>query len=101
MALPASPAHGWASWARAMTGRRDRRRTPRLRQAPVRLRARLEASADRHPRGLAKALRLRLASCPGGYARHHGLRTGPTGLGKTGRACAWGPKAWRAGETGR
>jgi DNA replication protein DnaC len=85
---------------RAMTVRSDRRLTPRWRQAKGRLSARMEDSDYRHPRGLDKALLLRLASGPWGHERHHGLITGPTGLGQTWLACALGPKAWREGYTG-
>jgi DNA replication protein DnaC len=42
---------------------------------------------------------LRLASCPWGNERPHGLITGPTGIGKTWLACAWGHQACRAGDT--
>src|SRR5881397_3500396 len=48
---------------REMTVRSDRRLTTRLRQAKLRLSASLEDIDYRHPRGLDKALMLRLASC--------------------------------------
>ena len=67
---------------REMTARSDRRLTTRLRQAKLRLSASLEDIDYRHPRGLDKALRLRLASCQWVHDRHHVLITGPTGIGK-------------------
>ncbi len=48
---------------RELTARSDRRLTTRLRQAKLRLSASLEDIDYRHPRGLDKALLLRLASC--------------------------------------
>ena len=82
-----------------MTVRSDRRLTPRWRQAQVRLSASIEDIDYRHPRGLDKALMLRLASCPWVQERHNVLITGPTGIGKTWRACALGHKACREGYT--
>ena len=82
-----------------MTARSARRLTPRLRQAKLRLRASREDSDSRHPRGLDKALLLRLASCHWSHARHHVLITGPTGSGQTWLSCALGPPACRAGDT--
>jgi DNA replication protein DnaC len=87
--------------ARAMTVRRERRRTTRWRQATLRLRASIEASDDRPPRGLAQALRLRLGSCQWVQERSNVLITGPTGIGQTWLACAWGHQACRAGYPGR
>jgi DNA replication protein DnaC len=43
----------------------------------------------------------RLASGPWGHERHHGLITGPTGIGTTWLACALGHQACRAGDTVR
>ena len=104
MALPESQALSFDERlgllvAREMTVRSDRRLTPRLRQAKLRLSASIEDSDSRHPRGLDKALMLRLASCQWGQERHNVLITGPTGLGKTWLACALGHKACRAGYT--
>jgi DNA replication protein DnaC len=82
---------------REMTVRSDRRLTTRLRQAKLRLSARMEDIDSRPPRGRDTSLLLRLASCPWVHDRHHVLITGPTGLGKTWRACALGHKACRAG----
>jgi len=104
MALPESQALSFEARRglrvdRARTVRSDRRLTTRLRQAKLRRSASLEDLDYRHPRGLDKALMLRLASCPWGHERPHGLITGPTGIGKTWLACAWGQQACRAGGT--
>ena len=87
MALPASQALSVAERLgllvdREMTLRSDRRLTTRLRQAKLRLSASIEDIDYRHPRGLDKALMLRLASCQWVHERHHVLITGPTGIGK-------------------
>jgi len=84
---------------REMTARHDRRLTTRLRQAKLRLQATLEDLDYRHPRGLDKALLLRLASCQWVQARQNVLITGPTGIGKTWLACALGHQACREGYT--
>ena len=84
---------------REMTVRSNRRLTTRLRQAKLRLSACVEDSDYRHPRGLEKALMLRLASCPWIHDRSNVLITGPTGIGKTWLACALGHKACREGYT--
>ena len=82
---------------REMTVRSDRRLTTRLRQAQWRLSA-CGADIDyRHPRGLDKALMLRLASCQWSHARYTVLITGSTGIGKPWRACALGHQACREG----
>ena len=104
MALPESQARSFEERLgllvdREMPARRDRRLTTRLRQAKLRLRASLEDIDSRHPRGLDKALLLRLASCQWSHDRHHVLITGPTGSGKTWLSCALGPQACRAGDT--
>ena len=84
---------------REMTVRSDRRLTTRLRQAKLRLSACVEDIDYRHPRGLDKALMLRLASCQWIHDRYNMLITGPTGIGKTWLACALGHKACREGYT--
>src|ERR671930_562665 len=104
MALPESQALSFEERLgllvdREMTVRSDRRLTTRLRQAKLRLSASLEDLDYRHPRGLDKALMLRLASCQWVHERHNVLLTGPTGIGKTWLSCALGHKACREGLT--
>jgi DNA replication protein DnaC len=65
----------------------------------LRLSASLEDIDYRHPRGLDKALLLRLASCQWSHERHNVLITGPTGSGKTWLSCALGHQACRDGDT--
>ena len=84
---------------RETTVRSDRRLTTRLRHAKLRLSACVEDIDYRHPRGLDKALMLRLASCQWLHDRYNVLITGPTGIGKTWLACALGHKACREGYT--
>lgn len=84
---------------RELTVRSDRRLTTRLRQAKLRVSASLEDLDYRHPRGLDKALVLRLASCQ--WVQEHAkvLITGPTGIGKPWLSCALGHQACREGYT--
>ncbi len=82
---------------REMTERSNRRLKTRLRQAKFRLQAHLEDIDYRHARGLDKSLMLSLASCQWVKERRNILITGPTGIGKTWLACAFGEKACRQG----
>src|SRR5262247_859264 len=66
---------------RALTERANRRLTTRWRQATRRQTAGLDDIAERQPRGLAQALRARLATCHWVRERHNVFSTGPTGLG--------------------
>lgn len=82
---------------RELTERDSKRLTTRLRQAKLRQAACLEDLDYRHPRGVDKALMMRLASCQWVRDRHNVLITGPTGIGKTWLACALGHQACRDG----
>ena len=79
------------------TERENRRPTTRLRQAKLRQTAGIEDLAYRHPRGLAKALMARLATCQWGQEQHNVRSTGPTGIGKPWLGCALGHQAGRNG----
>ncbi len=82
---------------RELTDRDDRRLHTRLLKATLRQAACLEDLDYRHPRGLDKALMLRLTTCQWVREHHNLLVTGPTGIGKTWVACAFGHQACRAG----
>jgi DNA replication protein DnaC len=82
---------------RELTERRQRRFQTRLRQAKLRLSAQVEDIDYRHPRGLDPSVMLRLATYEWIKEHHQVLITGPTGVGKTGLACALGQKACREG----
>ena len=84
---------------RELTERDTRRLTTRLRQAQLRQTACIEDIDYRHPRGLDKAVMVRLATCQWVRERHNVLITGPTGIGKTWLGCALGHKACRDGLT--
>ncbi len=82
---------------REMTERDDRRLKTRLHKATLRQAACIEDIDYRHPRGLDKALMMRLATCQWVREHHNLLMTGPTGIGKTWLACALGQQACRQG----
>jgi DNA replication protein DnaC len=100
---PAVPCEARLGWLvdRESTARADRRLQTRLPQAKLRHTVCLDASDYRPPRGLDQALGRGLAPGQWGRARHHGLSTGPTGLGTTWLAGALGPQACREGWTVR
>ena len=64
---------------RELTERDDRRLKTRLHKAKLRQAACIEDIDYRHPRGLDKALMLRLATCQWVREHHNLLITGPTG----------------------
>src|SRR5215813_1199065 len=68
---------------RERTERENRRLTTRRRQAKLRQTACIEDIDYRHPRGLEKALMVRLATCQWVPDHQNVLITGPTGIGKT------------------
>ncbi len=82
---------------REATSRDDKRLARRLREAKLRQAAVIEDTDFRTPRGLDRALFLRLANC--GWIREHAhlVIGGPTGVGKSWLACALGHKACREG----
>jgi DNA replication protein DnaC len=82
---------------RELTDRDERRLKTRLHKAKLRQAACIEDIDYRHPRGLDKALMMRLATCQWVREHHNLLMTGPTGIGKTWLACALGQKACREG----
>ena len=82
---------------RETTSRDNSRLTRRLREARLRQAAVIEDTDFRTPRGLDRAMFLRLTGC--GWIREHShvVITGPTGVGKSWLACALGHKACREG----
>lgn len=82
---------------REATSRDDKRLARRLRGAKLRQAAVVEDTDYRTPRGLDRALFLKLAGC--GWIREHAhvVIGGPTGVGKSWLACALGHKACREG----
>jgi DNA replication protein DnaC len=82
---------------REATSRENKRLARRLREAKLRQAAVIEDTDFRTPRGLDRALFLKLAGC--GWIREHAhvVIAGPTGVGKSWLACALGHKACREG----
>jgi len=82
---------------REATSRDNKRLARRLRDAKLRQAAVIEDTDFRTPRGLDRALFLKLAGC--GWIREHAhvVIGGPTGVGKSWLACALGHKACRDG----
>ena len=82
---------------RETTSRDNKRLARRLRDAKLRQAAVVEDTDFRTPRGLDRALFLKLAGC--GWIREHAhvVIGGPTGVGKSWLACALGHKACREG----
>jgi len=82
---------------REATSRDNKRLSRRLRDAKLRQAAVIEDTDFRTPRGLDRALFLKLAGC--GWIREHAhvVIGGPTGVGKSWLACALGHKACREG----
>ena len=82
---------------REATSRDNKRLARRLRDAKLRQSAVVEDTDFRTPRGLDRALFLKLAGC--GWIREHAhvVIGGPTGVGKSWLACALGHKACRDG----
>src|ERR1700729_1791960 len=82
---------------REVTARDSKRLTRRLRQAKLRQNAVVEDTDFRTPRGLDRALFLKLTGCDWIRQCQHLIIGGPTGTGKSWLACALGPKACREG----
>ncbi len=82
---------------REIAVRQTRRMNTRLRKAKLRQDSCIEDIDFRHPRGLDKSLIMRLAGCEWIKEHNNLIITGPTGVGKTYLACAFGQKACRQG----
>ena len=77
--------------------REDRRLARLIKQAHFKEQAALEDIDYRMPRGLQKTIVASLSSCDWVTRGQHLLITGPTGVGKTWLACAFGMQAARRG----
>ena len=77
--------------------RETRRMKTRLRKAKLRQNGTIEDIDFRHPRGLDRSLVTRLADCRWIKNHENLIITGPTGVGKSYLACAFGQKACREG----
>jgi len=77
------------------TLRRQKRFEMRSRAARLRQPASVEDVDFKAPRGLDRALFLKLVSCDFIHAKHNLIITGPCGVGKSWLACALGQKACR------
>ena len=82
---------------REVTARDNQRLSRRLRQAKLRQNAVVEDTDFRTPRGLDRALFLKLAGCDWIRQCQHLVIGGPTGTGKSWLACALGHKSCREG----
>jgi DNA replication protein DnaC len=82
---------------REATNRENKRLARRLREARLRQSAVVEDVNLHAPRGLARSLFLKLATCEWIRDHHHLAVIGPTGIGKSWLACALGHKACRDG----
>ena len=82
---------------REATARENKRLDRRLRLARLRQSAVIEDTDFRIPRGLDRALLLRLAGCNWIRQSQHLIICGPCGIGKSWLACALGHKACREG----
>jgi len=79
--------------------RETRRMKTRLKKAKLRQNACIEDIDFSHPRELDRGLVMHLASCQWIEKHHNLIITGPTGVGKSYLACAFGQKACREGFT--
>src|SRR4051794_1367449 len=97
---PEAVSLGHAEWLallleRESTLRQQKRFQSRAKAAKLRHLAAVEDVDYRTPRGLDRALFLKLAGCDWIRERRHCLMTGPAGVGKSWLACALGYKACR------